>query len=1227
MAASPSAPRQPPSTAAVNVSVSVDNAKFLAGTLMASVGGTVSTEIQRLDLPLSPADSRLAPGAGFVTENKGNLALYWTGGLAKGSTAEELHLLAASSTRPLTVHQEECASVAAEVVIQRAISFLDALDPGYMLAARGAKATLQRQSEERFYRHDGRAVGAPGESTASRLQSQLVVALRLMYNSAAASGNGRWLEPLHSIFQLADRARKSADENVSDMLLRKVSMMWLAWLESRQATTALVRCQFLRRRSASSEDVLFSSPSFVKDWIIKLLHTTRLLAGSLSACEPEGFVPPSSLQFLFGSKPELYRLPGVQLLAAWSTIAKEVCSGEEARTLVFSVTQRTASGEPCGFLFDGRQLNKDDISVLHNTIVLQAAAAHIRALDALLAEQPDSKKLQDLRKCAMAVQQRRGKLEVIVSDLGVTLRIDDTIFRDDLPEFKSVLGAATVEGRATAAHHLCVSQRLAKIALYLGGGCGGRGTEIESLEMAGIVHVPSLPFKGELHTAPRGVLGRLAVTVCTEKFRASNPVRFQVLSEGATEVALVHMILTRPALLALGEVSNGHAEEDASHGRLQRVFVPSRSLPLGAPFGNEAVSTGLRRVSESVLQREVLISDVRTMTDLVIAHHASQIQPTSARTAALRAQARSKGHSQQTLEGRYLVSGKNGSRVPSTANGDLLFSAHFEDVFEYAVTAPCKLVDRAGLPKAANRPQTPEEGFEWLHSKTGQAVIVEALGDGRQPHSWQEHVWAQLMARRHVLTCIDVGGGKTACAMFVALAVRALGVRRTTVVTAPLVALVNQWHGQALAAGLRSIIVGGDRFAVSEHTVIGDLNRAEQLPDVIITTFDRCLTEGFQALLKCLVTKELLEAVVVDEAEELLVNTYRPIFDDWTAKCAWLPQAGVMMLGMGGTILPEIEAPLLKVLGVSADGAFVVRHHLPKPRVLYGASTASDFAEAVTQTSALVRQCFADTDVWPTIGRRIRTGMPVELPPGVQAIVFCGTKRQCIEMAEVLHHKLMQDLFDALPGLDLTVLEGSGLPLGRLAAPCFSNMEGDESIWACCSASTIEDAVRAYRLPVVCATTRLSQGFHHAGLATCVTLAPDSKNLLVQQFGRVGREASDRPSKAHIVQYPCWHGRDAESRGAAAGQQASKRQIAMPTSSFYTLGGVKDLVRGDECFRKALFHELHGSAALSCKELQGILSKTSAPQEVVRYVFHSVPLVATVRAQLHVLIHVPHLYF
>lgn len=59
----------------------------------------------------------------------------------------------------------------------------------------------------------------------------------------------------------------------------------------------------------------------------------------------------------------------------------------------------------------------------------------------------------------------------------------------------------------------------------------------------------------------------------------------------------------------------------------------------------------------------------------------------------------------------------------------------------------------------------------------------------------------------------------------------------------------------------------------------------------------------------------------------------------------------------------------------------------------------------------------------------------------------------------------------------------------------------------------------------------------------------------------------------------------------------------MPASPFYGARGVKELIGSEKCLRQALFEELHGAAALSCKELQAALgSEDSSLHKVARCV-------------------------
>lgn len=622
----------------------------------------------------APPISSFQPGAPFVEECGGSVALYITGGLLSGCSPERLLALASMhggdrerDDGSLT----EVLKAVSSAVVSVATKYLGALpSPDFMQSLKGRQCTGQEDdSLNRLTASRGLPFGAPAATTAERLRSCVRTLVQFWVTASRLTGSQTELARASAVIIAAGREllASPSDENESTVL-RVFSATLLDWCGSRDAVRGYLQSLVpVRGQQEGGEPMMrLATSARVAQLTAALLQVVQLCVGGLRACL--GSVDCSGAPAYLRSPPRLtVELPGCAELTTWLRLAKEVSRAETNRSMSWMVLdRRQEDGVATSYLVDGVQIFVADPSALHDAL-LASFWETLAQLFELAGE-----RASDLKDAVQLVRDGRRPFVVLsgTASLDITVEGSPTGLKDLAQRAaERGLSAWSKESLASIGALLGKLADHAKVLLYLGSSLGARGTEIDQARFP----VHHIPLKGSYQGGTRrtagGQLGRAAVTLETSKHKASNPFRLAVCTEDASQALLVYASVVRGIILEMAGESEGVSAGAQGCSLPATLFLPPQYHHPSAKYANNSTADLLRQYAAVFLGRDVKISALRTVTDAHLASTTSSLS--EAELAVWDSQARSKGHSARTLIQTYLAT------APSLSSSDTANDLHY----------------------------------------------------------------------------------------------------------------------------------------------------------------------------------------------------------------------------------------------------------------------------------------------------------------------------------------------------------------------------------------------------------------------------------------------------------------------------------------------------------------------------------------------------------------------
>jgi ATP-dependent DNA helicase RecQ len=344
----------------------------------------------------------------------------------------------------------------------------------------------------------------------------------------------------------------------------------------------------------------------------------------------------------------------------------------------------------------------------------------------------------------------------------------------------------------------------------------------------------------------------------------------------------------------------------------------------------------------------------------------------------------------------------------------------------------------AGGPRGIATNATPEELLAriGLHEfRPSQRDAVQAALDGRDS-----------------LIVMPTGGGKSLCYQLPALASDDL-----TVVVSPLIALIADQHRRLLAAGGRSAMLASTAAEDENARALAEVRDGRA--QIVFCAPERFASAAFRAALAA----RRIALFVVDEAHCVSEwgHDFRPDYLRLAPVIVQLDRPAVM--AATATATPRVQEEIVERLGLQAP--LLVRRGFDRPNITFDVVTV-DGKGAVERKRALLRGGLAD-------------------PAARPAIVYCGTRRDTEDVAEILRAD------------------------GIAAATYHAGMPQEER--ARTQAGFMDGAVE-----VVVATNAFGQGIDKHDIRSVWHWAlPTSVEAYYQEAGRAGRDG--RPAHAVLL--------------------------------------------------------------------------------------------------------------
>ena len=1152
------------------------------------------------DTPLHPKEADLMPGQQWIAKYGGSLPLYSTCGLLAGSRPATLISLA-SLNCPLEQEEHEALSVLTKASITLATKYLSALkSPEFVERLKGDGAlTLNR-----LFRADGNAYGAPSASTAKRQQAAVLQLLTFLLQASRKLGEpNATLDRSSELLHLGQQIGEGTD--VTPTALRLLTRHVVNWLTSTTAADDYLRSLVVlrSRETTATSTIRLATPTRIAEQTTSLLSAIRLLIAALKACTPRS---QPTLPAYLRDKPSLTAdLSGARTICTWLKYAKEICQGDKQRALDWVPVGRDKGGRPTAYLVEGLTVYVTDLAQFHNRAVSDFWEYVFKFAELL---QEPATETCHLSLLLHRLRDRQGQITVVQLAKHIDLDVHGIGKASDIVTDWLGRGGDTDV-------NLCLLeagerlQQLAKLLCYLGGANGARTTEIDGIGYPdGVNSIPIIGGHDDMCTAPAGVLGRITLSLATEKYGCKNAFRDQLMSEDATTVILAMTAIVRPVLLKILQGTGAAL-------MMRTLFVPGDAFPASIVGARRPSSEVFRDLARLYLDRDIKVSYWRTFTDAYMSTWTSPM--TAAEECIWSAQSRSKGHSVATLCNVYLQSSN-----PSASRGetDVEYCLRYQHAFGLMHSSAVELTQRAeaqsigraeggedsrrvGQSTSLNRPGESTLSFEearsWLDTCEGRKLVRKCVGLGEEgaPLTFrpgQHEALAGVLSETPTLLVADVGTGKTAVFWAPSLRNRIIAVSsKTTLVLVPLRALVVQHARQAAEVGLHVYILGSEypETAVKSFQDPDELPR-NSTPEVIIMSVDVFVGRSCQRWWKRELSARHINMLVVDEAQEVILSTWRPVFAQLTMCISQADLSEIAVLATSATVTRAAEPALFKALCFPED-ALVVRSHWPQLQVRYEALRMTTLQHA---TAVLEEKCHQwlcsrpgsnGQTVIDSIAEAFNSGSVASMPPNSQILIFGGTKQVCNGVADLLNSVMMGLATKHLKALSLpdtaNITEesvGRIFKTGRLAGPCFSGLDVTERGLQL-TPTAMESALLNRQILVVVATSRVALGFHHPCIRDCIIMHADSHADAIQMLGRCGR--TGLPANATILQTPVL-GRASILQESDSADDASARG-RQRLGGFYQPHSVNDLTNLSTCLRQAISKPLHDTA-LTCKQLE-----------------------------------------